>query len=150
MLDTIGGISATVHQVALIGAWTGLSAGAIAGCAALAWLVPAARPIAIAGAIAVGSLYVGELHGNAAGRAAVLSEWDAAKAQAADERKARDSAIAAEIEAKYAPAIAAQAKADSAGGKVGKDEREIIAAMAASGSCKLGPDALRLRAPKRK
>ena len=124
--------------------WTGLSAGALCGCAAIAyfgWSIPAARRLAIAGALAVGCLYGGELHGNTAGRADVMAEWNAAKAKAAAEAKARDDRVATDLEAKYAPLIAANAVADKSGDK---NATQAVASIAA-GSCQLGAGALRLR-----
>lgn len=124
-------------EVLRVGAWTGLSIGSIAGLGALAFYVPAVRGAAIGLAIAIGCFYGGELHGNSVGRADVKAQWDAADAQATAAREQRDAQIAKDIEAKYAPQIAAGKAEDD------KIENGVVAAIA--GSCPLGVDALKLR-----
>lgn len=125
-------------EVLRVGAWTGLSVGAVAGLGALAFYVPAVRGPAIGLAIAIGCFYGGELHGNSVGRADVKAQWDAADAQAAAEREERDASIAKEIEAKYAPQIAAQEAED------GKVANGALAAIAGA-ACPLGSEPLKLR-----
>ena len=57
---------AAYRNVLHIAEWTGLSAGALAACAAAAYFgfaIPAVRRAAIAGAVAVGAGYLGLMHG---------------------------------------------------------------------------------------
>jgi len=127
------------REILHVSEWTGLSVGTLAGLALLAWYVPGARTLAACAAVAIVCIYGGELHGNAVGRAEVKAEWDAAEAKAEAERKARDAQIAADLEAKYAPQIAA-GKADDAQALSG-----LIAAIGSGPACPLGPEPLKLR-----
>jgi hypothetical protein len=90
------------HQVAAVSAWTGLSLGALAGLAALAYFVPFVRRLAIAAAITVVCSYIAMIHGNvtglADGRAEVQVKWDAEKAAEAAARAAEKERQATEAE----------------------------------------------------
>ena len=48
-------MSDVLRDIAVIGAWTGLSTGAVIALGALAWFVPVVRTVAIGGAITVAS-----------------------------------------------------------------------------------------------
>jgi hypothetical protein len=141
-----------LHEAEHLIEWTGLSAGALAGCVALAWFgwsIPAARRFAIAAGIAVVCVYGGELHGNAVGRADVTARWNAAKVAAAAEAKARDDRVRAELDAKYAGSI--PAPGDQQSGDTNATQAMAAIAAAPGGGCRLGDQALRLRSrPKSK
>jgi len=139
-----------LRELARLSEWTGLSAGMIAGCAALAWFIPTLRTLAIATAITVAAAYGGTLYGNYVGRADVTREWDKANAAAAAIAKAHDQAIAASIHAQYMPQLAAlQKQSDQYQQQVKEYERTILGQKSkAAASCLLGASALRLRGHK--
>lgn len=128
-------MSSMLTEIAQLGAWTGLSVGALATLAALFYFVAPLRGVLIAAAVTVIAAYSSGLYWNHVGRADVQAQWSAANAAAAVAAKARDAAIAAELEREF-PAT----KADP-------DDAKILADLsaAASGSCQLGAAALRLR-----
>jgi hypothetical protein len=149
MLETIGAGLAAWRQLLHLSEWTGLSLGALAGLGALAWYVAPMRKLAIVGGLAVAAGWAGLVHGDAVGRADLQKQWDAAKLAAAAAARQRDAAAAQDLEAKYQPIIAGlQQQADDRDNQVKDYERkmlELLAATPASGSCRLGAAALRLR-----
>jgi hypothetical protein len=143
MLDALSVAFQAWREVLHVSEWTGLSVGALAGLAAIAWFFPPARTLAIGAGIAVAVAYGALLYGNHTGRDDVLAEWTAANAKAAADAKARDDAAAAAAEQKYAPIIAdLQAQADARDQQVSDYESKIVGL---SGACPLGEPPLRLR-----
>lgn len=137
-----------LHEVARVSAWTGLSAGALAACVALGWFVAAARPVAIAGAVAVAAAYGGLLYGDHSRGAADKVAWDDAVAAAAEQAKARDAAIGKAAADKYDPVVQELARqADGLKRQVDLDEKKMLAAKIGAGgdACVVGADAVRLR-----
>lgn len=141
MLETV---FSAWREVLHVSEWTGLSAGMLLGLGALAWFYPPIRTLAITLAVNVACVYGGLLYGNHVGRADAMAQWDAANARAEKDREARDAKIAAELEAKYGPEMAAMVKKSTdLETLVTSYERQILAQK--SGSCQLGDGAIRLR-----
>src|SRR5262245_19829035 len=107
MFEIAASVLSAWRTILHVSEWTGLSVGALAGLAFLAWPSPAARTFAIRAALVIAAAYGGTTYGNHVGRADVMAQWEAAKAAAEQARKERDAAIAAELEQKYAPVITA-------------------------------------------
>jgi hypothetical protein len=136
------------REVVHLSEWTGLSIGALAGLALLAFYLPTLRRGAVKAAAVVVLLLAALTYGNHTGRADLQKQWDAARARAELAQQLRDHDAAAALEAKYQPVIAGlQAQADDNASQVKAYERKIVALIAGqkAGSCALGADALRLR-----
>lgn len=144
---------AWVRGILHVTEWSGLSIGATAALAALAWYVPLLRKVAIEAAFAVGIGYVALMHGNAVGRADVQAQWDAAKAAAKKARADRDAEIQRDMDARYKPIVAGlEKRAAEFKDRADTYERTILPKLAksqrsnkAASGCELGADALRLR-----
>lgn len=140
-------LSSVLREIAVIGTATGLSIGALIGCALLFYFVSFARPAAVKLALVVVLVYASSLYCYHLGRSGVRAEWDAANARAAAAAQARDQAIAAELERKYAAQIAQlQQQSDEFQREIADYERQLLAGkITGAGVCLLGADALRLR-----
>lgn len=106
MFEMLSGFADIWREILHISEWTGLSAGVIVALAALAYLDPTARSLAIKIAVAVTIAYLSLIYGNHVGRADERAVWVAANAKIAKEAKARDADAAKAAEAKYGPVIA--------------------------------------------
>lgn len=133
--------------------WSGLSLSALAGCAAglyFGWQIPLVRRLLLLAAFGTVLLWVGLIHGGSVERRDVLAEWSDAKLKAERAAKARDAEIEMTVRTTYLPEIAAlQNQADDRQHQVEDYERKMLA-MASGSSCRLGPDAFRLRGQPRK
>ena len=149
MFEGLQDIAAAWRTIAHLSEWTGLSVGALAGLAALAYFVPLARRIAIAAGLSVAIAWAALMHGDAVGRADVQKQWDDAKAAAVKAEAERDAAVERELEQKYQPALAdLQKQSDDHKAKADSYESKIAALAKrapASGHCLLGAAADRLR-----
>lgn len=146
----IGEIFSAWRSVAHIAEWSGLSLGALVGLGVAGYVgiqVPLVRRLVIVGAVAVVCLYAGLIHGGSVERRDVMAEWNDAKLKAERAAKARDAEIEMTVRTTYLPEIAAlQHQADDRQHQVEDYERKMLA-MASGSSCRLGPDAFRLRQP---
>jgi hypothetical protein len=132
-----------ITEIARVGSVVGLSAGALIGCAALAYFVGTARPLAIALAAVIAAGLGGFLYGTHTAIATVKAEWAAADAKAEADAKARDTDAQKTIEAKYDPIIAARdSKIAELQNLVKVHESQPLQKGA---PCTLGSAALRLR-----
>lgn len=142
------------HQVEHIGALTGLSLGALFGCAIalyFGWKLFIVRlAVALVATAAISACAAG-LYEHSVGRSEVLAEWGTANAKAVADRAAQTKTIAASTKAKFDP-IAELLIKQAAGRNtmVTEYERKIPAAAAAA--CPLGDAAVKLRpvVPKRR
>lgn len=131
------------REVGHLAEYTGLSAGVLAGCAAIFFYVPGVRLFAAAGAIATVGLGLGLVHGESVGHrdgaAEVQSQWDEARAAAIKAGEERDVMAEQSLEAKYQPRLAELAKA-AADSKARADEYEHKLAKGAprGPACELG------------
>lgn len=148
MFEALSALAQAWREIAHLSAITGLSVGLLAALIALVWFDPDLRGVAIKLGIAVAIAYGSVLFGYRLGAADVTAAWNAANLRAALEAKARDTAIAHELDTAFPPAPAAT-------DEVTDDQKDTLAAVAAAaaaahaGPCELGADALRLRQPKR-
>lgn len=128
--------------------WTGLSLSALAGCAAalyFGWQIPLVRRLVLLAAFGTVMLWAGLIHGGSVERRDVMAEWNDAKVKAARQAKARDAEIEMAVHQTYLPEIAdLHRQAADRQHQVEDYERKMLA-MANGGSCRLGPDAFRLR-----
>src|SRR5262249_27315098 len=104
MFEALQAAGAAWRTITHISEWTGLSLGALAACGAVLYFEPAARQVAIGGAVAVGIGWTCLVHGHAVGVAdrdaqlKILS--DQGDARAAASAKADESALVADIQQK--------------------------------------------------
>lgn len=133
------------REVGHLAEYTGLSVGALAGCAALFLYVPGVRLFVAAAAIAVVAGGLGLVHGESVGHrdgtAEVQAQWDEARAQAIKAGEERDQLTEQNLEQKYQPQLAELAKA-AADSKARADdyERKITTGKGnkAVAACELG------------
>lgn len=138
-------LTGVLREFTELAAFTGLSAGALAGLVALVWFFPPARTLAIQLAVVVITGYVAGLYWYHAGRADVTAQWDRANAAAAKMAELQDEATSARVKAEFLPQMTAlQKQADQYKQQVDKYER-TIGVNSAPATCQLGAAALRLR-----
>lgn len=145
------------REVGHLTEYTGLSVGALAGCAALFFYVPGIRLFVAAAAIAVVGGGLGLVHGESVGHrdgtAEIQAQWDEARAQAIKADEERDVMVEQNLEQKYGPQLAALAK-EAAANKARADEyeRKSSAGTIAKGgiprACELGDAAGSVPVPK--
>ncbi len=148
-VDLLGLLQELLH----LSEWTGLSLGTLAALALVIWLVPGLRLPAIAGVVGIACAFLGGIHEYNVGRADVRAEWDRAKLAAENAAKARDAAVAARAKAEADAALKDLGRQSAAlQQQVSDYEKTILALRAGAGgaaagaACRLGADALRLRA----
>jgi|SRR5579862_7761087 len=139
MLEVFDGIGAAWAEIRHVSEFTGLSIGVLLFLAAVVYLDPLLRKLAVRTAIAVVAAYFLALYAYHLGSADKEAQWTAANVQAAADRKAQDDANQRKLAADFPPPPATD--------QVSPDEAKILAdlAAAAGGACQLGGDALRLR-----
>lgn len=140
------------REVLHVSAWTGLSLGALAGLAALAWFgwqIAAVRSFVIVAAIAVVAAYLSALHAARVIHQADEAEWADRVTAAALAAKKQDADTEMRIRHEYLPQIAElQRAADDRQQKVDEYEKTLAKAKVpkgGAGPARIGPDALRLR-----
>jgi hypothetical protein len=152
MFEGLEDLAAAWRTIAHISEWTGLSVGMLAAGAGLVYLRPALLKPVILGAVGVGLLYLGIIHGDRVGRADVNAQWAHAKAKADAAQKQRDADIGRELEATYQPKLAdLQKQSDERKARADVFETKISALLkrTPANSCLLGAAADRVRRTQR-
>jgi len=142
MFSFLDGIARAWREIAHVSELTGLSAGILIGLAALAYLDPVVRAIAIRGAVVVAIAYGAAIVGIHVGATDVRAEWNAANAQVAKESKDRDDLAAKAAEATYGPIIAAREQEIA---DLNQKVSDYATKHSGNSPCALGADALRVR-----
>lgn len=151
-MSLVASVTGIWKEVLQISAWTGLSVGALAAAAALAYFVPQARALALIAIVIIVTTYSALIYGAHTGASDVRARWNAANVQAEKDRKFRDTAISAQLTAKYDRVLDLLNKDNTElQDKIDVYEKQLLAAnkKGSNSSCALGPAALRLRVKRR-
>jgi hypothetical protein len=146
MFEGLQDLAAAWRTILHISEWSGLSVGALAAGAGLVYLRPALLKPVIFGAVGVGLLYLGVIHGDRVGRADVNAQWADARKAAIKADQERDAMIEQKLEAKYQPQLAdLQKQADARKARAEANERKIASVSRGQpGRCLLGAAADRV------
>lgn len=136
------------REIVHISEWTGLSLGALAALAALAYFVRIPLPTVIRAVVLIVAVYFSLITGETFGARDKQRQWDASRAAAAEASRKHDAEVTEQLAQKYNPELEqiqkqAQTNKDLADGY----EKKIMALMAkksATGACQLGDMAGRL------